>query len=124
LADFAQEWKPTIDLLLERNIPFAVTSFHEREADFDLRILQHKFGAKFVGNAPQTKNPFRSLFPIPDPIYPNRLFYLNQFISVVKGKAVEGGEEKEQGKKKRPLEDGDNEKADKEEPNPKRPRKE
>ncbi|GAB5373136.1 hypothetical protein AAMO2058_001724300 [Amorphochlora amoebiformis] len=106
LAEFLDDWAPTISLLTRKDIPSLFTSYHTVEAEFDVRAAL-ALGARVLnptkittgGNSAKSRklqgleelpktihgaelNPFSGLLPIVDPFFPPRTYSVNgwQFV--------------------------------------------
>jgi hypothetical protein len=88
LADYKKEWSGAIEVLLERNVPMLLTHYHKHEAEFDARTLETSFGAHVLVAA--SPNPYRSLLPMPDPLFEGRVYYSNNYHTLVRGRAADG----------------------------------
>jgi hypothetical protein len=116
VADYRNEWGPTMETVVRAGIPLATTSYHTREALFDKRTITLCFGGELLpaspggsssasvsgdgsesgsgdvsgdvsgdgsgsGSYPQ-ENPWRSLLPHPDPLFPGEVYHSNSYLSV------------------------------------------
>ena len=101
VADYRNEWGPTMETVVRAGIPLATTSYHTREALFDKRTITLCFGGEALpgspggssasasgsgdgsgdGSYPQ-ENPWRSLLPHPDPLFPGEVYHSNSYLSV------------------------------------------
>jgi hypothetical protein len=61
---YTATWRPTIELLSARNIPFVLTGYNHQEVKDDTALLR-KWGANII--IPPKPNPFRGLRPFLDP---------------------------------------------------------
>eukprot|EP00947_MAST-08B_sp_MAST-8B-sp1_P001416 g1416.t1 len=83
-----------VDLVLQpqrwqgARVPIVLTSYHEREAHFDARTCLLAFNNSGppveILLAPRA-NPFRSLLPHPDPVFPGKYFHSNGFVACLCG---------------------------------------
>lgn len=82
--EFREEWAPTLDILLDMNVPCCFTSYHAIEADFDARALRHVFGANVKVAAKE--NSFKSLLPHEDIVHTDKSFYANGYYTLFQGR--------------------------------------
>lgn len=80
LAEHVSSWAPTLRILFRSGIPLAFTSYHIHEAMLDARTLRWRFAAHLICAA--KRNPFASLLPHLDEIFPGRVYRANSFITV------------------------------------------
>ena len=77
-------WRPTLDLLLDMDVPCVFTGYNEFEANADAAILDDR-GANFL--APPHLNPFRGLRPYSEvPGAKTPFYYVNQYAFCVHGR--------------------------------------
>ena len=82
IADFASSWAPTVRALLAARVPLAFTSYHAPEAGLDARTLA-ALGARVVVRA--APNPFSSMLPHLDELFPGRVYSANSFLTLCAG---------------------------------------
>lgn len=63
-SHYTDSWRPTVEVLASKDVPFVVTGYNKQEVLNDRELLE-KFGAKIV--VEPSGNPFRGLRPFPDP---------------------------------------------------------
>ncbi|CAH1766963.1 22494_t:CDS:1 [Entrophospora sp. SA101] len=79
-------WKPTIECLLEKNLPCVFTSYSKEEASEDIKVLK-SLGAKIISGAKENK--WRSTMPIVEPNVLDKFFYNNFYRTFFQGKMVD-----------------------------------
>eukprot|EP01128_Nolandella_sp_AFSM9_P010571 TRINITY_DN7334_c0_g1_i1.p1 TRINITY_DN7334_c0_g1~~TRINITY_DN7334_c0_g1_i1.p1 ORF type:complete len:217 (-),score=68.15 TRINITY_DN7334_c0_g1_i1:10-660(-) len=83
LSDFFEEWSPTVELLLEEDVPTIFTSYSKMEADFDSRFLKVMLNGR-VKQGPFL-NPYHSLMYSVSPTGPTTFFASNMYMTIVQG---------------------------------------
>jgi len=61
---YTESWRPTVEMLASRDVPFVVTGYNKQEVLNDRKHLE-EFGSRVI--VEPTENPFRGLRPFPDP---------------------------------------------------------
>ena len=61
---YTESWRPTVEVLASKDVPFVVTGYNKQEVLNDRELLD-EFGARIV--VEPSANPFRGLRPFPDP---------------------------------------------------------
>lgn len=83
LAEFAASWVPTWRAVWKAGLPLAITSYHDLEAQLDVRTLVCRAGVAsscFVACA--DANPFASRLPHLDEVLVGQCYVANAFLSV------------------------------------------
>lgn len=86
LCNFLDSWAESVKFLIHRNIPCCFTSYTPQEHYFDSALLSLRFGAAVTAAGP---NPFRSLVPIVDSVFPHRTYNSNGFFTLFQGRVEE-----------------------------------
>lgn len=81
---YSSTWQPTLQFLLDSNVPCVFTSYNGEEIVQDQAVLV-KLGARVVVEA--QLNPFRGLRPFPEIGEDNAFYYTNHSLVLVQGKA-------------------------------------
>ncbi|CAG8502346.1 16094_t:CDS:1 [Acaulospora colombiana] len=80
--DDTELWKPTIEFLLEKELPCVFTSYSKEEATQDLKILK-SWGAKILVGAKENK--WRSTMPLIEPQGTDKFYYNNFYRTLLQG---------------------------------------
>ena len=82
-AIYTESWRPTIEQIASREVPFVVTGYNEKEVQADRHCLEG-FGSKIVVGP--AANPFRGLRPFLDPMRdPSDFIFSNSHLVVCRG---------------------------------------
>ncbi|CAG8647854.1 11736_t:CDS:1 [Funneliformis caledonium] len=77
-------WKPTIEFLLDKNLPCAFTSYSKKEAIEDVRIIK-ELGALILVGAKENK--WSSNMPLVEPQEVDKFYYNNFYRTLFQGRA-------------------------------------
>jgi splicing suppressor protein 51 len=81
--DDTELWKPTIECLLDKNLPCSFTSYSKEEATEDVKILKD-LGAKVLTGAKENK--WRSNMPLIEPQAVDKFYYNNYYRTLFQGR--------------------------------------
>ncbi|CAG8673006.1 16208_t:CDS:2 [Racocetra persica] len=76
-------WKPSVEFLIEKELPCIFTSYSKDEANQDAKMLK-TLGAKIIVSA--NENKWRSTMPLVEPQETDKFYYNNYYRTLLKGR--------------------------------------
>jgi len=82
LAEHATDWEASLRALGKLGVPVALSAYHPPEAELDARCLRLTLAPYRPRVLPAKENPFASLLPHLDELFPGRTYSANAFVTL------------------------------------------